>query len=300
MEEDLGECLVLRMFLGEEPSCLQTCTRGRFPSYHDMGRGRGCWVAHTALCILEALRVKNEVTTILNRRNIRWRTLILTLLLHDFGKLSKNYVSRSRLEIRHNEVSAQIAYDVLTELEKANHVDGEEKEIVSQACFLHMEYYLWRSMIKGGFTTISQLTSPSMVVELADGVEEPLENLKLVLKDVGVLEEPVFLVISKAARIRKVKLVPSNYTVIHNWARSLKTISLQWFILLFDNRASSARRGVNSYWSILLKEAMKLNSEAKPDAEKITRFSDYSLSKLRGRLTPLPRTNPITLEFYRI
>lgn len=289
MEEDLGECLILKTFLGGSPPCSRTCTHRKFPSYHDAGRGRGCWTAHTALCILEAIRVKNDILAILNRRNIKWRTLILTLLLHDSGKLSKDYTSRNKPEIPHNEVSAQIAHDVLAGLQEMGYVDDEEKEIVSRACFLHMEYYLWRNMSRGGFTTINQITSPSTVVELADGIQEPLENLKLVLKEAGEFEEPTFLVISEISKIRHIKLMPSRYTIGKDWKTLLKIISLQWFILLFDNRASSARGVIDYYWDKLLEDAMKSSLGAKSYAERIIKFSDYLLSRLRGKLTPLSK-----------
>lgn len=297
MDEDLGECLILKTFLKKDPPCSRSCTHKSFPSYHDVSGGRGCWVAHTALCILEATRVKDDIIAVLNKRGIEWKTLILALLLHDSGKLSKDYTSMNKPRIHHNEVSAQIAYDVLTALQKSGYIADYEKNVVSRSCFLHMEYYLWRNMVKGGFTTINQITIPGKIIELADDAQKPLENLELILKEIGEFDRLICLTISEISKISQIKLRPSTYTISSGTSHEtlLKILSLQWFMLLFDNRASSARRNVNFYWSEILKEVTRSSLEANSCVDGVIRFSDRLLSRLRGKLTPLPRTWSLTL-----
>lgn len=286
MEESVGECVVLRRFLGKDPPCLHTCTCEKFPSYYSGRNRKGCWVAHTALCILEAIRIKDDILAVIEKRGIKWKTLLFALLLHDSGKVSKDYTSKGGPRIRHNETSAQIAYEVLGRLLERGYADKDERKVVSRACFLHMEYYEWKSLKKGGFTTISQITTPAVTVELADDVQKPLENLKLVLEEADVLNEAIYSVISGIQEIKKLKLKPSNYTIDqsdqYSWKVQLKTIALQWFILLLDNRASSARRGADAYWDRLLEDARSTY----PD---VIKFSDQLLITLRGKLTPLPR-----------
>ncbi|MCS7132735.1 MAG: hypothetical protein NZ918_03315 [Aigarchaeota archaeon] len=238
---------------------------------------------------------------VLGRKGLGWKALLLALVLHDSGKLSKDYTSKDRPKIHHNEASAQMAYDVLGKLQERGCIGAEEKKIISCTCFLHMEYYEWRSMLKAGYATLDQATTPGAEVEFADDVEKPLENLKLVLMDVGELDDELSLTISEISEIRKLRLRPSTYTLNSLQRQTLlKTIALQWFILLLDNRTSSARRGVNVYWSRLIEDAAASVSGAKARTERVIEFSDYLLSRLRGKLTPMPKMRPRTSENLKV
>jgi len=289
MEEDVGECVVLgRIFLGGELPCRQICSRRDFPSYHEDGERMGCWVAHTALCILEALRVREGVTGVLGRRGLRWGTLLLALLLHDSGKLSKEYIEKGGSRIRHNSASAQLAYEVLVKLSERNLVDDIEVRVVSQACYLHMEYYMWRTMDRGGYASLSQQEQP-ISFELAVDVGRPLGNLRLILEQAGAWNDLFSSAISELSRIRRLRTSPSRYAISKSTRKDilLRTLALHWFILLFDNRAGSARGGLDNYW--LTKLGDILRSATKTGAERVTELSDILVSHLHGRLTPLPR-----------
>jgi len=291
LEGDLGECIILKEFLGRRPPCHQTCTHKRFPSYYKAGVGKGCWVAHTALCMLEAITIKSEILPILERKTVKWRTLLLTLLLHDSGKLSKEYASSKTPKIPHNEISAQIAYDVLKKLKGKSYLDGNEVEVISRACFLHMEYYEWKNLLRRGYATVSQATTPGAIVELPEDVEIPIGNLKLVLEEAGLLNETIFATLFEIPSLKKLKLMPSNYTIDKYTPEGirLKAMTLQWFVLLLDNRASSARKGIDAYWVNSLERVRKSIVKPYSDPEMIIEFSDKLLKMLRGRLTPLPK-----------
>lgn len=285
----MGECVVLERVFGRGLPCAQTCSRRDFPSYHEGEELKGCWTAHTALCMLEASRVKEDVMRILERRGLRWNTLLLALFLHDSGKLSKEYIVKGKPRIRHNAASAQIAYEALKRLNERGLVSDLEIGVMSRACYLHMEYYMWKAMEWGAYTTIGQVETPNMPFELADNVARPLENLRLILDESGVLDETISSAISEVSGVKKLKITPSRYSVSGSMRRDmlLKTMALQWLILLFDNRASSARMGVNLYWSVRLQNARK--SISKEGAERVVDLSDRLLRILSGRLTPLPR-----------
>lgn len=247
-------------------------------------------MAHTALCVIEALRVKEDVSEILGKRGINWKLLLTALILHDTGKLSKEYTSKSSPRFHHNEASAQMAHDILGKLQERGRIGVEEKKIVSCACFLHMEYYEWRNMLRAGFSSLSQVTSPGAVVEFADDVWRPLENLKLVLAEAGMLDDDLEMALSEGSKIKSLKLKPSTYSLNSlNRQSVLKTVALHWFILIFDNRASSARGGANLYWIRVVRDAMKSLPESEARADKVIEFSDHLLSRMRGRITPLPR-----------
>ncbi|MCS7368056.1 MAG: hypothetical protein NDF52_09305 [archaeon YNP-WB-062] len=292
MEKDLGECAILEEFLRRRPPCHQTCTRKKFPSYYKAGIGKGCWVAHTALCMLEATMIKDDILPILERKAVKWRTLFLTLLLHDSGKLSKEYVLSKTPKIPHNEISAQIAHDALKKLQGKNYLDDNEVKVISRVCFLHMEYYEWKNLLKGGYATISQTTTPGATIELSDDVKIPLENLKLVLEEAGLLNEVIHAIIFEIPSLKKLKLMPSNYTIDKYTSKEicLKAMTLQWFVLLLDNRASSARTGIDAYWAKSFKKVRGSIVKPYSNPETIIEFSDNLLKMLRGRLTPLPKT----------
>lgn len=276
MAEKVSECIILSKFVKASDIC-QICIAHIFPSYYERGKRRGCWVAHTALCILEASLIKAEITSILKRKGVTWDTLILTLVLHDIGKLSKEYVSGRPYEVHHNEVSAQISYDILNKL-----IGNSIARVISQACFLHMEPYIWKEVHRGGLSSIGQATSPGYRVEMAESLNYPLSYLLKWIDEIGVKVTHLQAIINKLLQIKRVKLQPSIYSF-----RILpEAISLHWFIRLIDNRASSARSGVNRYWLTIIQDIAKLIDWRSGD--KILEFSKSALNNLGIILTPMP------------
>jgi hypothetical protein len=86
--------------------------------------------------------------------------------------------------------------------------------------------------------------------------------------------------------------MPSNYTIDKYTSKEicLKAMTLQWFVLLLDNRASSARTGIDAYWAKSFKKVRGSIVKPYSNPETIIEFSDNLLKMLRGRLTPLPKT----------
>lgn len=180
-----GECIVLKEYLrADRPPCINGCVRDLFPSYRDRGGSRplGCWIAHTALTIIECIRLRPRLRRALKKT--RWGKIEMASVLHDFGKLSKPYVDRER-GIQHNILSSAIA---LTTIE-----DG----VLATAIFLHHEAMHWERLYATSIKLFQPLVNSinrKTRITLKNGFKlhersgDALENLMSILKALDLYE----------------------------------------------------------------------------------------------------------------
>lgn len=240
MELRPPECTVLSSRLGVDPPCRVRCNDVRTPSYHGhKGEPKGCWIAHTTLCLSELMSLRRLIEPTLNRlsnslNNISWRHLVYTVALHDVGKLTEDYIAK-RPRTQHSVVSGCIAYEALKGLL------GEAPSIaIAQACFLHMEHYLWR-----------QLDWPSLALTVSERPRQLSTRTGLIidaLKQCLTLVSPTWdegllKALDQIPRMRSIKPMKKIFSQLLP-----ESIALLWLILLIDNRAASAREGATNYW----------------------------------------------------
>ncbi len=93
---NVGECRIMIERMGIEPC--EECSLVKTPSYFENGVGRGCLIAHTALCLYELNRIKWRVHRVVGEalKNMcppvdPWGYMEALIVLHDIGKLSYSY-----------------------------------------------------------------------------------------------------------------------------------------------------------------------------------------------------------------
>ena len=273
------ECVILARELGlAEPPC-ERCVAEHFFSYWRGGKGEpkvpaGCWVAHTALTALECARMRARLERALRRVGLKWADVELLAVLHDIGKLSEAYARYGFRGLRHNVLSAVVAYRAC----------GGNMTIM-RAAFLHHEASHWRDLYWLKVPHIRDTIFSDMVrlvvrgFKLRDGYVLALEELAGLLDRMGVEgTRPVLAIIAdedfyqmsqdeldrKLGRFRPVE------------------IALYWILYLADNRAASARETSEAYW---LDAVRRLPEEAREPAE----LADLIL-RLRGRLVHISLT----------
>lgn len=138
-----GEVEVLNRVYGENTH-YNLCRGSCRASHIKGGSPKGCLAAHILLCLYELYRIHEEIKNCLLRLNvdniqIDELDLVLTVLLHDIGKLSELYLSPSKY--KHNLTSAYIAFNAVKE------ILGEAKaSIIAITIFLHHEFFEWENV----------------------------------------------------------------------------------------------------------------------------------------------------------
>jgi len=277
------ECVILARELGlAEPPC-ERCVAEHFFSYWRGGKGEpkvpaGCWVAHTALTALECTRMRARLERAVQRIGLTWADVELLAVLHDVGKLSEAYARYGFRGLRHNVLSAVVAYRAC----------GENIAIM-RAAFLHHEAFHWGDLCRLGIYQhlLDSLSSDMKRLvgrgfRLRDEYVSALENLADLLDNMEVRSaRPTLAAIAKEDFYQ---MEPSELERKLGRFRPAE-IALYWVLYLADNRAASARETSRAYW---LDAIRRLPEEAKGPAE----LADLILRRRRHlahiSLTALP------------
>jgi len=156
-----NECGYLSNILGDVLDCVHYCIFKDTPSYFDKyGKASGCLVAHLNLSLLEVISVENFFKTpiyntissfhkdIANEydEDKLWLAIILTIYIHDIGKLTNEYRCKERgIPVPHHYVSAITAKDVF------NVISNNEKLscMLSLSVLFHHEALDWKRVERG-------------------------------------------------------------------------------------------------------------------------------------------------------
>jgi len=298
---EVPECHVLRSILGRAVPCRERCSTLRIASYFEKRKDsfipRGCLLAHSMLSIVEAQRVRAVFQIPLHRifkaNEVKgfsappseeiWRAVLSAILVHDLGKLTKDY--QERRNVRHHHVSAIIARKALED------VFGEFMSLVlAYAIILHHEAIDWRSMEKSFLTRsyIREVFSPSRSITY-DVQDIPLEDFEHAAADImgeltnmgllGEADHEVLLTVQNAA-LSELRRNTRNVLRISDELRVAKlpdkryqvpSIAVYRLIYLADNRAASARE---RYWYNILSEV---------DWNKLDTVSEEIRKRLSGK-----------------
>lgn len=270
------ECIVLSAQLGmEAPPCEKLCVKETFPSYRDGdGKMQGCWVAHTALTVIESVRLKSRLGKALEKRGVNWHVVEDLAILHDVGKLSEAYIEWKR-PMQHNVFSWAIALTLYRDL------------TIPTTILLHHEAMHWRDLYRKRLSFFQQLRATINMKPIIEGFklhercDDTLNALKIVLRDLK-LERKILDDIL-GVRVYRAKLEDLNRCL--RWGKHLSmALKLYWILYLADNRAASARDGLEAYWLNLLKKFSEISEEP-------LKLTDCILKKIRRvdiALTALP------------
>ncbi len=296
---EIPECVVLKA-AGEikRLPCEDNCLATYFPSHFDrVGKPRGCWIAHTALCILEAHSIKEQVIPCLARKGIPWKAFLSAVALHDAGKLTEEYLVNAYPY--HNALSAIIALKLL----QAHPNLSKYAYPISCAIFLHHEYRHWKLLLTQEeylipldlTRTVRRLTR----IRMMKGFEKAIEALIQVLECLPE-REPIPLLNSLAAnneyrtKYKEYRLMlTSNFL---GWKALSQALTLHWLLYLVDNRAASARDTTSNYWRIALAEFSSINNDPYRLAEKILQEGGRRLARVALTLISLKNQFPLTDE----
>ena len=286
----INECKTLREYV--KPSmlpCRNLC--GRIPSYYEEGKGKGCLVAHTVLCLYELKSIlpiaERTLTTAFTRtriyRRLKPQTIVQTLLelttiLHDIGKTFKNYGTEN---FKHELASAILTYKLISQIDRIKHPIANLKGEICLAILLHHESRYWRIMRK---TVITELGTAISYQEIAR-YKPDLEKLKQLLEAAIKISSERKLLHNETAKIvekiiqvieRKIEVKPSKKE-IDEFRRLIErkgnmTVArippiLYHILYTVDNRAASAR---TEYWRKTLCEIWR--SMEKKEMEEMIRL----------------------------
>jgi len=280
------ECKLLSLRLATLP-CKGMCSRARLPSFYREGVGGGCWAAHTALTLLEALDVLDQVKGVLRGKGLSLEDLLAALLLHDTGKLTIDYVKYGFSQ--HNVLSAIISLDVLRRSSFAG-----ERFVISRAILLHHEYRMWREVFSNSIllSHFFQAIKAKRRVRLVDRSRAALSSLEA-LVELILGKAPLIELVTALSRrpeyharygeILRISTVAADYREVS------KALTLYWFVQLFDNRAASVRESLRDYWRYSLMGLEGYASDPQMLANKILNKPNAKLNVL---LTLLPRPAP--------
>jgi CRISPR/Cas system-associated endonuclease Cas3-HD len=254
-ETEVNECLALRKFFKINCPSLEDCIKEGPPaySYFKDKQGRGCWIAHTALTIIETLSLLDIAQGVLSRRNLDEECLIAISFLHDIGKLTVEYIKDG--DPYHNIVSATISLSVL----KDPPFDEDKALMMTQAILLHHEHRMWEKfyrddapLIRDYFNLIKKYKRP---YRMKNNYSSILDKLVEVVDDFplarGVIEE-----LSKKLKEEERYFLDPRYELkLIRWRLAPFSLVLYYLIQLADNRAASARGG--TYWKEKIKERIR-------------------------------------------
>lgn len=266
------ECAALKSIF--KLQCPAECPRPPAPSYFLNGEGKGCWVAHTMLTVIESIELLRQTEKAIYKKGLKPQHLLVAALLHDIGKLTKDYsIGKDRF---HNISSAIITLNVLEKWEQ------EERAVVAQAVLLHHEYRMWQEL----FETADMRMIPDYF-SLVRSKKKRVIMLTNYVDILTILDELLAYYLSQEIRnickeiILQLK-THSNYYLsqkdehsLTNWRVAQKSLPLYYLLQLADNRAASARGG--KYWRNRLKEVVE---EANRNASDL---SDTIISKFKYR-----------------
>jgi len=248
------ECEVLADVLKvDSPPCEDICVAGRFPSYRKDRRPEGCWAAHTALTAIECLRLKPRLMRALERMKVGWELVEEASVLHDMGKLSEAYVKGRH--VQHNVFSSVMALSIC------------ENRVVPTSILLHHEAMHWRNLYRRPLSTLQRLQGTIDVRSLVRGFNlherwrDAIMALRATLEMIEMehVNSTLDILLKSDGRY---KADPSWISRCLKWGAHLrKAITLYWVLYLADNRAASARDGLEAYWLRSLRS--------------LSRYSDY-------------------------
>lgn len=254
MEPNVPECSVLLIRLREEglesPCSLCPVRDGEaLPSHWDRKTRSplGCSIAHTTLSLLEARKLskhfRNPVERLAQKFDINdgWNVALLSVVLHDIGKLADEY----RLEypnFAHNVLSAVVVHRAL---------EGPVGRAIAYALLLHHEAYHWSDVEKLATVSLLDVLRSSCKVSIkGDIVRFFQESILNLLEAVGLkaLRTDLHKVCETLIRLSGQRLEPRYELAAILGNTFLFSLPLYRLIYLADNRAASAREGSSSYW----------------------------------------------------
>jgi len=246
------ECIVLKEKFLKEVPCKSNCVALNFPSVFLEGQPSGCWIAHTALALAEALRFKCSIEKCFSEKKFLWKDLILAIVLHDVGKLTRKYLEEKYAY--HNVLSAAIAFKILQSTQLSS-----DSLAIAKAIFLHHEYRHWKKVLSSDFFAPSHIGTTftrESSIYMKPGFEGALLNLQQLLNEILADKsdkETVNKLIENLSRYKEYKISTIEYNRITrsstNRFRILAySLALYWFLQLFDNRAASTRESIDNYW----------------------------------------------------
>jgi len=274
------ECVILARELGLAELPCERCVAEHFFSYWRGRKGElkvpaGCWVAHTALTALECARMRARLEKVVRRMGLTWADVEKLAVLHDVGKLSEAYARYGFRGLRHNVLSAVVAYRACG-----------RNITITRAAFLHHEATHWRDLYRlGVYQHLTDSLSSSMRrlvgrgFRLRDGYVLALEGLANLVDHMGARgARPVL------AFLANEDFYQMNPSELERKLGRLtwRSMALYWILYLADNRAASARETSRAYW---LDAVRRLPEEARGPAE----LADLILG-LRGRLAHISLT----------
>lgn len=273
-----GECIVLREQLKlDKLPCADRCVRGLFPTHRKEGRPLGCWIAHTALTILECERVRPRLERAFRR--VEWWRVQAATALHDIGKLSECYVNGVK-GVQHNVLSSAVALIVCGD------------KIVSTAIFLHHEAMHWSRMYKTPLRlfqriedSVSERTCKALRegFKLHDRCKDALMGLMYVLNRMGL--KNVFDMLEDVSMKREYKVSIKDLRIESRFL--MNSLPVYWVLFMADNRAASARDGSEAYWLNVLKRFSEASRTPSKLADRILR--DAKIRNVAVMLTALPK-----------
>ncbi|MEM2196180.1 MAG: HD domain-containing protein [Sulfolobales archaeon] len=202
-----------------------------------------------------------KVENALMARNIEPRCVIAAALLHDIGKLSKEYTEKRYFY--HNIASTMVCLKVL------RHWAKEERSIVAQAVLLHHEERMWRELQKPDAPLIADYYNlikrkKLKRVNMITNYLEVLDMLGKVMEYLPPANE-VFNELSSSLKLSSCSLSPSYESELTNRRLASRFLPLYYLLQLADNRAASAREGL--YWRDILNQVAKNTGD---DSEEFT------------------------------
>ena len=234
------ECEVLADVLKvDSPPCEDICVAGRFPSYRKDRRPEGCWAAHTTLTAIEYLRLKRRLKRALEGRGIKWELVEEASILHDVGKLSEAYVTGRN--VQHNVLSFVVALSIC------------EDRVVPTSILLHHEAMHWRDLYRQPFSALQRLQRTIDMRRITRGFslhENWRDAVMAVKRMLEILEmKHASSILDILLKNRKYRANSNQINRCLRWNRHLsKALILYWILYLIDNRAASARDGLEAYW----------------------------------------------------
>ena len=260
----LSECKILNELaktLGMEIACRDICPSNPPPSIKRDGKPLGCLIAHITLSLIEAIRLERRLRPVFvhsfhsfqNLSTDPWNLVLISILLHDTGKLTKQYLELR--DFQHNIWSSLVTYKVLNE---------PERRIASLAVLLHHEAYHWRDLEQAThyhftFGQTMKLQKVNFDVDQLDvfikAVIANLTTLNLCdLTHVLSKVKEAALALEHQDILRLIRDLKIH--VLYNPKIYPQALPIHWLLTLVDNRAASAR---DVYWQKVLKSVRANN-----------------------------------------
>ncbi|MCX8180003.1 MAG: HD domain-containing protein [Thermofilaceae archaeon] len=269
-----GECDVLRSVF--KLNCPHPSGSPPAYSYYENGVGKGCWLAHTLLTVVEAFNLASEVGGSPLLSKVKPELLLAAALLHDVGKLSKDYINRGGSY--HNLISAIVSLNVLKRW------PNEEGCVVAQAVLLHHESRMWRVMFSRDkpltFDCYSLVKKISKQIEMTDKYSSIIDMLGNMLRSLKFLEEAKYVEtlngLLDALRELKfpLKLETDEEKTLCKADLAPRSLPIYYLLQMADNRAAFARE--RSYWRFALDGA------AESFGDDIEEFTDGIIDTFKG------------------